>query len=105
MENSSTKLTKVSEADQFRREAIKFIGNVVKARSYCLKQGIGKQVSREKFKHFKTSFYTYRFRWTVAGVAKYILNRQEDLLDFLPGGEKELRKFIELLETAKKYAV
>jgi hypothetical protein len=105
MEISSTKLTNHSEADQFRKEAILFIGKVVKSRGYCLKRGIGKPVSREKFNQVKASYYAYRFRWKTAGIAWFIVRRQEDILDLLPGGQKEVEKFIELLEQSKKYAV
>jgi hypothetical protein len=95
----------LTEADQFRAKAIKFIGNIVKSRGYCLKHEIGKPVSKEKFKQLKTNYYTYRNRWKPAGIAWFIIRRQEDLLDFLPGGEKEVQKFFELIEIAKKYAV
>lgn len=104
MISSSTKSTKTSDPEQFRTEAIKFIGNVVKSRGYCLKKGIGKPVSKEKFKEVKTNYYTYRNRWKTQGVAWFIIRQQDDLLNFLPGGKKEVEKFIKLIETAKKYA-
>jgi hypothetical protein len=103
MSNSSTNSTDhLPPEQQFRRQAIDFIGRVIRARTFLVKHQTGRRVAEETILPVRNQYKAYRRSWTPRGVAIFITRYQNNLLDMTTSAG-QIQELIELIHNSKKY--
>jgi hypothetical protein len=85
----------------FRNKAIGLIGRVVKARTQCIKRKRGRKVPETTVQPVRDQYRLYGTRWTNEGVARFLLQYRQNLIDMATSA-KQINEVIELVEETQK---
>lgn len=101
--NLSTKLTNRYHHElEFKAEAIKFIGIVLRARLYCVNKQIGCKIGLNIIQPVNAQYNAYKNKWKAIGVARFLVNYQFNLSVMITGGQHQQNKLTQLINQSKK---
>ena len=85
----------------FKEEAIKAVGAIVKARNFCIRNNKGLRISSDDYKPVMAQYEAYKSKWSERGIAKFMVSYEYNLRLMATGGKNQIHKLSTLIEIAK----